>query len=79
MLGPNQIWARRNPVGGDDLWDQIRIVGTFEGEFTITSNVGFTEVISALAESIVEYYEPVSAAEAPGAWQTPERALARHA
>ena len=81
-LGANQIWERRNPVGGEDLWDVIRIVGVFESEFVITSNLGFTESISAIAESIVEFYKPVGAQVPEAPWETPaadyspERALA---
>lgn len=47
MIGPKQIW-RREPVGNDE-WDEIRILGTFEEELTVTSNVGSTEVVSAIA------------------------------
>ena len=83
MIGPGQIWRRRNPVGGDDLFDEIRTVGTFESEITFTSNIGFTAVEAAIAESIIEHYirvDPEGPADpviAP--WQTPVRALARHA
>jgi len=78
MIGPNQIWRRRRPVGDNDLWDEIRTLGAFEGEITFTSNVGFTEVASAIAESIIDHYVQVGAEVAAEAapWQTPERDLA---
>ena len=87
MIGPNQVWRRREPVG-NDVWDEIRILGTFEDELTVTSNVGFTEVVSAIAESILDHYvqvgpevdaDPEVATPRPTAapWETSIAELAR--
>lgn len=79
MIAANQVWVRRSPVGGDNLWDEIRTLGTFEGEITFTSNIAFTAVESAIAESIIDHYVQVTPGTeaAPAAWETPERALAQ--
>lgn len=85
MIGPNQVWRRREPLG-NDVWDEIRVLGTFEDELTVTSNLGFTEVISAIAESILDHYvlvtpevddgpEVARATAAP--WETSIAELAR--